>query len=99
MRGARGLRGGEAGGDEGLAGDIDDVGRGNHLAVELGIDGANAFVEGRMGGPEAAEVGAEALGEKEVADGTALVGLDRGAKSEAADFFQCAADATGVARK
>lgn len=97
--GARGLRGGEAGGDERIAGEVDDFGWGRHLAVELGIDGADAFVEGRVGGPEAAEVGAEALGEKEVADGTALVGLDGGTKSEAADFFQCAAEATGVARE
>lgn len=89
----------KAGGDEGFGGDVDLFRRGEHLAVEVRIDGADAFRERRVGGPEAGQTGAKTLGEEEVADGGGFAGLETGAEGVAADFFQGAGDALGVARE
>jgi len=89
--------GNETGGDEGLAGDVDHLGCVDEGAVEDGFDGADALGEGWVGGPDAAEHGAETLGEKEMADGGAFRGLERGAEGESADFLERAAEAGGVA--
>ena len=100
--GARGVRGGcgaRREGGEGFAFDVDDGGRRDELAVPLRVDGADALVERRVRRPESAEEGAEALGEEEVRE---LRGVGVGqARTErvAADLFQGAGDAGGVARE
>ena len=92
----------------GLRGDAADLGPGvvvhihdfrgiENLAVEAGLDGADTFFDGRVRGPETTEHGAETLGEKEVADGGALLGGEGGTHGVAGDFFEGAADAVGVA--
>ncbi len=98
--GRTGGEGGDAAGfGPGAVVDVDDFWRLEDFAVEGGFDGADAFVERRVRGPEAAEHGAETLREKEVADGGALVVRERGAHGVAGDFFEGAADAGGVARE
>src|SRR5690606_5011445 len=77
-------------------GDVDHLGRLEMPAVETGIDGTDTLVQGRMGGPQPGEAGAEALGEEEVADGGALVGLHPRAEGVSADFLQSAGEALRV---
>jgi len=83
----------------GFSGDIDDLGGLDEGAVEVGFDGADTFVEGWVGRPEPAEAGTETLREKEVADGGTLGGVEGRAKGEAADLFEGAAEAGGIARE
>src|SRR5438874_1272125 len=69
------------------------------FSVPLRIDRVDAFAQRRMRGPKAGEGGGEGLGEKEMADLGRTMRVEGGTERIAADFFQRAADARGIARK
>src|SRR6188768_2036871 len=83
----------EACGGETLTCHVDDLRRLEQLAITTRIDGAYAFVERRMGGPQPGQAGAKCLGEEEMSDLAGVVVDDVAAERVATDFLEGAGDA------
>ena len=94
--GGGGLGAGETFSLEILFLDIDDFRGLVELTLPVRIDRTDALFERRVGGPSAAKVRFESLGEKKVADGGGLVGVDTRAERVAANFAERSGNAFGI---